>query len=584
MRRLTTLVPMLSLALAGCVGDIGDDRDTSPDGPNGPNDFTCDPTASALTPSAIRRLPRTYFENSVRELLSPLDEANRTALLDALATRIDLIPADSDEHFTTNDASVSQDHVDAIFGVAVSLAAKVAEEPDYAAGLLAVCDGSDLSDDGCLTRFVEYYGRKAFRRPLTQAEVDDFKAFHAAALAEEVDGLAMLVGRFVAHPNFYYRFDSEGTLVDGTEGVDATYALTKWELLSKVTFLFWAAPPTDELYDFVEATDITQDEALEEVVSQVLASRKTELGILGFYREWLHLEKTKTPGTEGNVVAGAALLAAAGVAELPVTHREDMIQEVLELTRHYTLTTEGKLSDILTSQYSFARTDALASIYGVAPWNGDETALVELPKGERSGLITRAAFITSGAEYTRPIIKGELIRTRLLCQPVPPPPADLDIVPLTHPADKTTRQAIEEVTGGASCTGCHSKMNPLGFATESYDPTGRFREKELRFAEGTGDVVAELPIDTSVDAEIVDDEVAISGAVEMSEYLAETNALDTCFVTNYFEFVTGREPDPKTDGCDVVALRGQLEASGGSIKGMLRASALADSFRRRMVQ
>jgi len=423
----------------------GDDQD----GPgSGPNSFSCNPADSAQTPSAIKRLPRAYFENSVAELLSPLDESTRTALIASLTARLDLIPADSDEHFTTNDASLSQDHVDAIFGVAISLAAKVSEDPIVDAGLVSVCgagtDVSALADDECLTTVVSYYGRKALRRPLSQAEIDDFKSFYAQAVAADVDGLSMLIGRLVAHPSPHCRFDSEGDRSDGTEGVDATYELTEWELLSKVTFLFWAAPPTDELLDRVEATDITKDAELAALIGDVLESPKTEQGVLRFDREWLHLEKAKTPGTEGDVVAGAAMLARAGVDTLPASHREDMIQEVLDLTRHYTLSTDGGLADILTSPYSFAKSDALASIYGVAPWSGDASQLVTLPEGERSGLLTRAAFVTSGAEYTRPIIKGEMIRTRLLCEPVSPPPPELNIVPLTHPDDKTTREATEE--------------------------------------------------------------------------------------------------------------------------------------------
>jgi hypothetical protein len=588
MRRLSTLLSIGALALAGCIGNIGGEDPGKRNEP-GPSGYACNPEDSALTPSPIRRLARIYFENSVREFLSSVDETTRAAMLDSIKTRFELVPADTSDHFSLNDDTVSQDHVDAVFGVAVALAAKISEDPSFSTAMMSPCGAgataASLQDDACLTSFVTHYGRKAFRRPLAQAEIDDFKAFYHQAMGQGVDGLGMLVGRFIAHPSFYYRFDSEGEKLEGTDGADAVYELTKWELLSKVTFLFWAAPPTDALYDFVESTDVTQDDGLAALVDQVLADPKAEQGVLRFYREWLELDTTKTPATEGNVVAGQAMLAASGIAMLPVTYREDMIQEVLDLTRHYTLTTNGKLGDIFTSQYSFARTPELAKIYGVEPWSGSPDQLVTLPAGERSGLLTRAAMLTSGAEYTRPVIKGHVIRSRILCDVIAPPPAELEIKPLVHAADKTTRQAVDEATAAETCQGCHKQMNPLGYLSENYDPTGRFRTVELRFAEGTADVVAELPIDTRVVPQIdEDDTTEIANAVDLGAYIAETNAADACMVENYFEFVTGRSPDPKADGCDIVDMYDRMTAEDGSIQSMLRATVMRESFRRRLVQ
>ncbi len=591
MLRLTTLVPLGAALLTGCVGDIGG-GDPGGKGPTtDPSGFSCDPDAAALTATPIRRLARDYYHHAVHEFLSPLDEPTRAALMEEIATRLDLIPRDVSEHYATSDQNVSQDHVDAVFGVAVGLAAEIADDAaPYGEQLMRVCgDGATkaaLADDVCLTTFITFYGRKALRRPVTQAEVDDFKAFYAQAVATGVDGLGMLVGRFIAHPGFYYRFDSEGEVVEGNEGTDAVHALTKWELASKITFLFWAGPPTDALLDRIEASDITEDADLEVVLAEVLADPRAERGILRFYREWLELDDVaKTPGTEGNVVAGQAMLAAAGVDALPVSYREDTIQEVLDLTKHYTLTTEGDFGDILTSTYSFARTPELAAIYGVATWGGSAESLVSLPAGERSGLLTRAAFLSSGAEYTRPIIKGEVIRTRVLCEPISPPPPGLDIQPLTHPADKTTRQAVEEATGDAACQSCHVQMNPLGFLSESYDPTGRFRQSELRFADGSGEVVAELPIDTRATPVIGEnDTTEIVDAVDLGQYIADSGAANVCLVASYFEFANGRPADPVTDGCDVLGLRDQLTREGGSIKRVLIESVMQQSFRKRLVK
>ena len=285
--------------------------------------------------------------------------------------------------------------------------------------MLGVCgaglDKSALDDDACLTTFVQYYGRKAFRRPLSLAEVDDFKAFYAQALTQSADGMAALIGRLVAHPNFYYRFDSSGERVSGTDGVDAVYRLDRWELLSKITFLFWASPPDDALYDLVASSDITQDAELGALIDRVLDDPRADRGVLGFFREWLDLDRTLAPGTDGNLAAVATLASEAGLSSLPATYRDDMVQEVLDLTKYYAFSSDGRLEDILTSPYSFARTAELAAVYGVEAWDGTSDHMVSLPAGQRSGLLTRAAMLASNTEYTRPVIKGKNIRKLLLC-------------------------------------------------------------------------------------------------------------------------------------------------------------------------
>ncbi|MEZ4447414.1 MAG: DUF1588 domain-containing protein [Polyangiaceae bacterium] len=579
---LPTLLLLGSATLTACIGNIGGgDEDADVDGPvpgSSPTAFGCDPTAAELTASPLERLARDYVRHALEELFSPLDDTARAALLASLQTRLELIPIDADPHA----AEVTQDHVDGVFGLAIATASQVANDPATVAALLGICSGTTseaLDDPSCLDAFLRHYGRKAFRRPLTEDELADFAAFYQQALDQGADGLAALLGRFVAHPNFYYRLEHEGELVAGTEGGDATYRLTRWELLSKVTFLFWASPPTDALYDLAETTDITEDAGLEQLLEIVLADPRAERGVLGFVGEWLHLDGTLRPGSDGNLPAVQTMVEQAGVAALPTTHREDMVQEVLDLAKHYTLSTKGRLEDLLTSRYSFAKTEALASIYGVDPWDGSAEHLVSLPEGERAGLLTRAAMLASNAEYTRPIIKGKVIRTQLLCQDIPPPPADLKIDPLVHPDDQTTRTSVEDATSAAACQACHGSLNELGFATEGYDPLGRFRTAELRFDEA-GEVVSELPVDTTAEVTLYDGESrVVADAVELSDYIAESGVAHKCMVRHYFRFVKGREEDDQADSCELQSMLEALHDDGGSIQSMLKASAQQDSFR-----
>src|SRR4029077_18220226 len=116
----------------------------------------------------------------------------------------------------------------------------------------------------------------------------------------------------------------------------------------------------------------------------------------------------------------------------------------------------------LTSPYSFARTMDLAKLYGLgSTWDGTPATLVPFPAtAPRSGLLTRAAFLITGVEYTDPIIKGKNIRFKVLCNTLPPPPPTVNVVPVTQDATHTTRYLTEQVTAGTrndpyQCMQCH---------------------------------------------------------------------------------------------------------------------------------
>jgi hypothetical protein len=193
-------------------------------------------------------------------------------------------------------------------------------------------------------------------------------------------------------------------------------------------------------------------------------------------------------------------------------------------------------------------------------------------------------MVASNAEYTRPIMKGKHIRTQILCQDIPPPPADLEIEPLLHPVDETTRQATEKATGAKECQACHSSINALGFASEGYDPLGRFRPVEKRF-DDEGNVVSELPLNTAALVELYAGESAeVADAVELSDYVAESGVAHKCMVRHYFRFVNGHEEDDKTNSCELQGMLDVLSGEGGAIKAMLKQSVMQRSFRLRRTQ
>lgn len=549
-----------------------------------------DPSFSCLTPSvptasSVQRLAKVHYVNALLDFMSKLPASSQQTLLADLQTQLDLWPEDSDPTFTRRDGRVSQSHVDTMINVAMSLASSLVSNTSHINSLVSVCGAgstkASLGTATCLQTFINYYGRKSLRRPLTTTEVAAHTSFYNSLTGD--DRIVALLARFLAHPQFLYRIDNEGTLLSGTAGVDATYDLTKHELLSKMTFLYWSAPPDDSLYTLVATLDLKQAAQMDQVLDAILADPRAKKGVLNFYYEWLKLGSTPVFDNTSK-----SFLAFASGENLNVSghqHRQDMINEVLDMAQFYTFTTAGRYDDLLKSPYSFAKSQDLAKLYGVPVWDGSATNLISFPAiHQRSGLMTRAAMLASSSEYTKPILKGKKIRVQMLCDDIPPPPPSLNIQPLVQDAVSTTAEVVTRTTASATCMACHSKMNPLGFATENFDSLGRARINEWKF-DMNGALVNQLPVNTKVSPVLFpDDNKEVLNATELAYHIVDSGKGQQCLVKQFFRYSHDRSEDLNSDGCALEGMRTQLMASGGSLLKMIKETSKQVTFRQRKIK
>jgi hypothetical protein len=264
------------------------------------------------------------------------------------------------------------------------------------------------------------------------------------------------------------------------------------------------------------------------------------------------------------------------------TLHESMIDEVVDLLGHLSFETNGTLDDVLTTQLLFPRTSELANIYGVEAAESPIAA----PNGERPGLLTRAAFLSTGSANTRPIMKGVFIRENILCDHIPNPPGDAAAeVPALSP-ELSTRQVVEALTEqqGTVCSNCHTVLiNPLGFATENFDALGRQR-CEQRLYDEEGNEVGAASINTSSTPRVVDsDETSIDSAEDLMSLILQSGKAHACLTRHYFRYSFGRWEHVVNDGCALEHMRSALVDSG-SIVGMLREVALTDGFKQRTIE
>jgi hypothetical protein len=279
--------------------------------------------------------------------------------------------------------------------------------------------------------------------------------------------------------------------------------------------------------------------------------------VRAFHVHWLDLEGTDTISKDPDYYPdfGDAL-------------RGSMREETERFVEHAVLS-DGKLETLLTASYSFVDAN-LAALYGVsAPSSGWQK--LELPSGQRAGILTQASFLATQAKpnASSPVYRGKFVREALLCQTLPPPPADLVIVPPNPDPNATTKEQFKQHSEDPGCSGCHQLMDPIGFGFESYDGIGAWRSEQNGIAvDATGEL-----FDTQ------DADGPFEGAVELAARLAASSQVRECVARHWFRFAVKRG---EVDDMDSVnAAQFAFAESGYDIRELMVAITLTDGFRYR---
>ncbi len=515
--------------------------------------------------SPLRRLGRADLERSLAELLTARElEAELTGIEDELAQ----LPPDGENEslFSDMDARVTQRHVDAYYGVADALARRMTADAGKLAALAGDCAVAATPSAACVRDFVSGFGAEALRRPLTDAEVERY-----AALAEDVaaaEAFRRITFSLLLAPGFLYQ-------VELGEARGDDYALTPHELAQRLSFHFLRGAPDVELRQAADSGELATDEGYAVAVERLLDDPRTKRTIFRFYEEWYQL-----PGFAGFASTPSFRSFSEGV-DPDLELFADMLDEFDTLIDYTTFQSEGNYAALLTSDLTFVRSERLAELYGIEAWSG--TGLPpRFPAGERGGLLTRAAALVEGNELTNPVKRGAFVLKHVFCQALSPPsnlPAEALALPPADP-NRSTRERFETKTSPNECAGCHSLINPLGFALEAYDALGRYRTSETIF-EDDGSVAAVVPVDSQVELVIDGKLVPAADPLAFSQAIAASPRATECFARQYFRY-SRRRYETASDSCTVAAI---AEAAGpaGSLRQALRSIALHPSFKKRAV-
>jgi hypothetical protein len=441
------------------------------------------------------------------------------------------------------------------------------------AAVFGPCSNAGASvDAACLRAFVKGFGEIALRHPLTDDDVTFYAATATATPPSKTD-LVNVIAVLLSSPRFLYRVESGGAQV-----APNIYALDAWELAARLSYHFWGTMPDATLRADAASGILLTDAGYAIEVERLMADPRAAAALRNFFQQWFW-PLQELPPLDSR--ASDPVFKAFAGADLPnASLRAHMLADVLDAASWVTAH-GGGVGELLSNRLSFARDADLAAIYGVAPWSGQGDPPM-LP-ASRVGLLTRAAFLSTGTANTRPIMKGVFIRTTLLCDTIPPPPPNAANTPIKSAPDQTTREVIESITEvpGTVCAGCHKTfINPLGFASENFDSLGRERSAQA-FFDDTGKMTGSKAVDTTgTPAVTAGDTTASTGIGDVTRLVAASGKVEACLATRFFRYAFRRIEGPgDTDVIDALTSM----AAKGTLADVFKGVALRPEFKQRVI-
>jgi mono/diheme cytochrome c family protein len=333
-------------------------------------------------------------------------------------------------------------------------------------------------ETGCARRILTSLARQAYRKPVDPATTETLMNFYARGrkAGNFERGIESALQFILASPEFLFRVepdpaDGRPSVTGGRPPADSAriYRLGDLELASRLSFFLWSSLPDEQLIALAAQGRLKQPAVLEQQVRRMLADPRSKTLIDNFAEQWLHLRNLKN----SNPDLGA-------FPDFDDNLRQAMKEET-ELFFDSIMREDRSVMDLLNADYTFVN-ERLARHYGMPNIYGSRFRRVQVPNEARRGLLGQASIltVTSYPNRTSPVERGKWILTNLLGVPPQPPPPNIPPLPDSGAGGKvmSLRQRMEGHRANTVCAGCHRLMDPIGFAMENFDGTGRWRTKE----------------------------------------------------------------------------------------------------------
>ncbi len=351
------------------------------------------------------------------------------------------------------------------------------------------------AEAACAREILAGLAQRAYRRPVTDADVETLLDFYRAGRREGTfeQGIQEALARLLVSPQFLFRVERDPASVRA----GGVYRISDLELASRLSFFLWSSIPDDELLEVAASGALREPGVLGAQVSRMLADPRASALAQSFGGQWLFIRNL-----------GAVDPDASAYPEFDDNLRAAFQRET-ELFLEHQIREDRPLAELLTADHTFLN-ERLARFYGIRNVYGAHFRRVPLQDPRRAGLLGHASIltVTSYATRTSPVVRGKYLLDNILGAPPPPPPPNVPALEETavgHGA--TVREQMEQHRRSPVCAACHQRMDPLGFALENFDGIGQWRTRD-----------GGAPIDASG---VLPDGTAFAGPADFRQALLE---------------------------------------------------------------
>jgi hypothetical protein len=381
-------------------------------------------------------------------------------------------------------------------------------------------------ETACAKKILEPLAHRAYRHPVTGNEMDKLLTAFGEGRRDSTfeAGIAAGIRRMLMAPEFLFRIERDPVQV----AADTPYRITDLELASRLSYFLWSSAPDDPLLAAAEAGELKDPAVLRSQVRRMLADPRARNLVTNFGAQWLQLGVAE--GAHPDPVI---------FTDFDGSLRRSFIKET-ELLLQSVLLGNQSVLELLNAKYTFVN-ERLARHYGIPNIYGDQFRRVEVNDGIRGGLLGQGSILTATSypNRTSPVLRGKWILETILGSPPPPPPPNVPALPEAGEGHKvlSVRERLSEHRANPACASCHVRMDPLGFALENFDATGRWRTVETN---GPADLMPQ-PIDA---AGQLPDGTKFDGVIGLRQILNERSDQFVYTMTeNLLTFALGRGAD-----------------------------------------
>jgi hypothetical protein len=414
-------------------------------------------------------------------------------------------------------------------------------------GKVVPCTPTGAGDASCLRATIESVGKRLYRRPLSEEQISAYLTLHTYATETNADvphdfytAVNLVLRSMLQDPEVLYRIEA-GT----PSGEPGIFKLDAYEVASRLSFLLWGSGPDDALLEQAKAGALVDAASRTTAAARLLGDAHARTQLERFHSMWLGYRA---------IPASAELAAAFSL-------------ETNKLIDKIVFDQPSSYLDLFTSPQTYVN-GLLATQYGLTAPAGGE-GWVNYADDKRAGILSHGSVLAAFSKFsdTSPTQRGIFVQTRLLCNKVAPPPANVNVDQPPADGDKVCKiDRYDAHRTLASCKACHAQLDPIGYGLESYDIGGKYRTHDDAHAECLLPDKGELPGFGE-----------FSGPGQLARLLVDSGKLEQCFVQHFLTYAIGRELRPEEEA-EKTALLTTFKDGSYDLKQLLASYVSDDRF------